>query len=352
MRKIIEQANVEKRDKYEKELRQIIFLFARFCLALILFLASPHSGACSDGKKIANDNLVKIVAKVNGKPIYESQVTHEVDKQLKKFQKHGMRGERSELKNKLKKNALNKIIEQQVLVQASRKVAIADIEKRAEEKLESMKGNFASEEEFQQYLKAKGMTAKSLMTSTKQRIRTNEYLKSQGLAKPHVSEEEIKKFYKLKKEGFKRKESVMVSHILAKVAKDAEPAEKRKAGKRAKDLRQRVVAGKDFAVIAGKHSDCARTKQAGGDLGYIKRGFMPPEFDKVAFTLKMGEVSKVIETEFGYHIIKVVDKKPAGYVPLDDVKDFIKKYLEKGIIREKIALHTKELKQKAKIEIL
>ena len=352
MRKIIEQANIAKRDKCERELRQIIFLFVRLCLAIVLSLALPHSGICSDGKKTANDDFGKVVAKVNGEPIYESQVTHEVDKQLKKFKKHGMHGERSELKNKLKKNALNKIIEQQILVQASRKVAIADIEKRADEKLESMKGNFASEEEFKQYLKAKGMTAKSLMISTKQRIRMNEYLKSRGLAKPHVSEEEIKKFYEQKKDGLKRKESVMVSHILARVAKDAEPVERRKAVERAKDLRRRVVAGKDFAVIAGKYSDCARTKQAGGDLGYIKRGFMPPEFDKVAFTLKMGEVSNVIETEFGYHIIKVVDKKPAGYVPIDDIKDFIKKYLEKGILREKIALHTKELKQKAKIEIL
>ncbi|MEA1933133.1 MAG: peptidylprolyl isomerase [Thermodesulfobacteriota bacterium] len=351
MRKIIEQADIEKRDKSEKESRQIIFLFARFCLALIVSFALPHSGICSDGKT-PNDNLVKIVAKVNGEPIYESQVTHEVDKQLQKFQKHGMRGLRPELENKLKKNALNKIIDQHILVQASRRAAIADIEKRAGEKLESLKGDFASKEEFQQYLKAKGMTAKSLMTSTKQRIRMNEYLKSRGLAKPHVPEEEIKKFYELKKDGFKRKESVMVSHILARVAKDTEPAERRKAGERAKDLRRRVVAGKDFAVIAGKYSDCARTKQAGGDLGYIKRGFMPPGFDEVAFTLNKGEVSKVIETEFGYHIIKVVDKKPAGYVPIEDVKDFIKKYLQKGILREKIALHTKELKQKAKIEIL
>ncbi len=327
------------------------FLSALFCLALILSLALPHSGACSDEKKPSNDNLEKIVAKVNGEPIYESQVTHEVDKQLQKFKKHGMRGARPELENKLKKNALNKIIDQQILVQASQKVAIADIEKRAGEKLESMKADFSSEEEFQQYLKAKGMTTKSLMTSTKQRIRMNEYLKSQGLAEPHVSVEEIKKFYKQGKDGFKRKESVMVSHILVRVAKDAEPAERQKGRDRAKELRQRVVAGKDFAEIAGKYSDCARTKQAGGDLGYIKRGFMPPGFDEVAFTLKMGEVSEIIETEFGYHIIKVVDKKPAGYVPLEDVKNFIKKYLEKRILREKIALHTKELKQKAKIEI-
>lgn len=328
------------------------FFVLRFCLALILSLVLPHSGACSDGKKPSDDNLGKIVARVNGEPIYESQVTHEVDKQLQKFKKHGMRGARPELENKLKRNALDKIIDQQILVQASRKVAIADIEKMAGEKLESMKGKFASEEEFQQYLKAKGMTTKSLMTSTKQRIRMNEYLKSQGLAEPHVSEEEIKKFYEQGKDGFKRKESVMVSHILVRVTKDAEPAERQKARERAKDLRRRIVAGKDFAEIAGKYSDCARTKQAGGDLGYIKKGFMPPVFDEVAFTLKMGEVSEVIETEFGYHIIKVVDKKPAGYVPLADVKDFIRKYLQKGILREKIVLHTKELKQKAKIEIL
>lgn len=78
---------------------------------------------------------------------------------------------------------------------------------------------------------------------------------------------------------------------------------------------------------------------------------MPPKFDEVAFSLKMGQVSEVIETQFGYHIIRAVDKKPAGYVPLEDVKDFINKYLQREALRKEIALHTQKLRQKAKIEV-
>ena len=327
------------------------FLFFLFCLALILAFILLHSARCSDETRPFNNNSGNIVAKVNGKPIYESRVTREVDKQLQKFGRHGMRGTRPDLENRLRKNALKRIIDREILVQASQKVVIPDIDKRAREKLESMKTDLTSEKKFQQYLKARGMTARTLMISMKKDIRMNEYLKSRGLADSHVSEEETRGFYDQRKEVFKRKESVMVSHILVRVTNDADKEDIDRARQRVEDLRRRIAAGKDFAEIAKKHSDCIRTKQTGGDLGYIKRGFMPPKFDEVAFSLKMGQVSEVIETQFGYHIIRAVDKKPAGYVPLEDVKDFINKYLQREALRKEIALHTQKLRQKAKIEV-
>ena len=171
------------------------------------------------------------------------------------------------------------------------------------------------------------------------------------MADIEVSEEEIKKFYKLGKNNFKKDETVKVSHILISVEKEAEPDAKLKARGKAVDIKRMLAEGKDFVEIASTDSDCARTKPGGGDLGYIKRGYMPLAFDKTAFALKKGEVSDVIETRFGYHIIKLVDRQPAGFVPLDQVRDFIGKYLQEGLRREKIAAHVQELKQKARIEV-
>jgi peptidyl-prolyl cis-trans isomerase C len=327
------------------------FLLTLSCLALILSLSHPNIAICSDQKEASGDNAGKVIARVNGIPIYEDQITMEVNKKLRKLKKFGMHNQQPELVNKLNKQALDRIIDQELLNQASRKLVIPDIENQVRAKLALIKEKFKSEEKFQRYLKAKRLTLESLTTTTRQNIYLNEYFKSRGLADIEVSEEEIEKFYKQGKNNFKRDETIRISHILVSVEKDANPDAKLKALGKAADIKRMLSEGKDFAEIANTYSDCSRTKQVGGDLGYIKRGYMPPEFDKAAFALKKGEVSDVIETRFGYHIIKLVDRQPAGFVPLEQVRDFIRKYLQKGLMREKITAHVQELKQRARIEI-
>jgi peptidyl-prolyl cis-trans isomerase C len=327
------------------------FLLTLSCLALILSLSHPNIGICSDQKEAPRDNSRKVIAKVNGIPIYEDQITMEVNKKLRKLKNFGMHNQQPELVNSLRKQALERIIDQELLNQASRKLVIPDIENQVRAKLVLIKEKLKSEEKFQRYLKAKKLTLESLTTTTRQNIYLNEYFKSQGLADIQVSEEEIKKFYEQGKNNFKKDETVKVSHILVSVEKDANPDAKLKARGKALDIKRMLSEGKDFAEIANTYSDCSRTKQVGGDLGYIKRGYMPPEFDQAAFALKKGEVSDVIETRFGYHIIKLVDRQPAGFVPLEQVRDFIGKYLQKGLRREKITAHVQELKQRARIEI-
>ncbi len=102
--------------------------------------------------------------------------------------------------------------------------------------------------------------------------------------------------------------------------------------------------------MAKEHSEDGRAS-VGGDLDYIKRGYMPAEFDKVAFALKKDKISEVVQTKHGYHIIKVVDKKPEGIAPYDEIRDFIRKYLQDRIAKKKLATQIEELKKKAKIEI-
>jgi peptidyl-prolyl cis-trans isomerase C len=328
------------------------FLLTLSCLALILSLSHPNIGICSDQKEAPGDNAGKVIARVNGIPIYEDQITMEVNKKLRKFKNRSLENQPPELANSLRKQALKQIIDQELLNQASRKLVIPDIENQVRAKLVLIKEKLKSEEKFQRYLKAKKLTLESLTTTTRQNIYLNEYFKSRGLADIQVSEEEIKKFYEQGKNNFKKDETVKVSHILISVEKDANPDAKLKARGKALDIKRMLSEGKDFAKIANTYSDCSRTKQVGGDLGYInKRGYMPPEFDQVAFALKKGEVSDVIETRFGYHIIKLVDRQPAGFVPLEQVRDFIGKYLQKGLMREKITAHIQELKQRARIEI-
>jgi peptidyl-prolyl cis-trans isomerase C len=214
-----------------------------------------------------------------------------------------------------------------------------------------MRRKYPSEEQFKSMLEAKKLTEQDLRESTRKKIYVDEYLEKNGMRNPEVPEKKIKEYYQSNKKSFQREESIRVSHILVKVDENAEPEAKEKARAKTEKLRKELIAGKDFAEIAKEHSEDANALQ-GGDLGYIRRRYMPPEFDQAAFALKKDTLSSIVKTKYGYHIIKVVDKKPGGIAPYDDVKDFIIKYLQGSYARENMTSHIRELKKKADIEIL
>ena len=309
-----------------------------WCLPYFILTLSAYSEQI-----ISTENTDEVVAKVNGKPIYENQLDVELTRQL---QKH--KNPQPEIIEKLRQNALDKVIEREVLFQASQNLDIPDADEKAEENFLAIKEKIGSEERFQSYLKAYKQTSQQMRTTARQKIFMDEYLKRQGLLEPAVSEEEIKAFYQ--KASFKREEAVHLKHILVAIDEEAEPTEKEQLRQKAEKLRRMIIEGADFSELAKEHSDSAEAEKAGGDLGYIKRDYMPAEFDKVVFSLKDNEVSHIIETKFGYHIVKLIDKRPAGNTPYDEVHDFIKKYLQNQRRPQMIAAHIEELKLKAKIE--
>jgi peptidyl-prolyl cis-trans isomerase C len=275
----------------------------------------------------------------------------QVEDALRKFKRHGMRKDSPDMVKRLQKKVLGEVIAQELLYQASKTLIIPDMEEKITDKIKVMKSRYPSEERFEDSLKAKNLTINDVRESIKRSISIDEYLKKKGIRNPEVPEADIKEYYEKHKDNFKRKEFVRVSQILIKVANDAKPEEKELSRKKTEKIRQEILEGKDFAEMAKEHSGCERSATNGGDLGYIERGYMPQEFDKAAFALKKDEVSDVVQTNFGYHIIKVVDIRPEGIAPYDEVKDFIGKYLQQDIAKKKITSHIEGLKEKAKIEI-
>ena len=197
----------------------------------------------------------------------------------------------------------------------------------------------------------KNLTIESARGALRTRVYVDEYLKRKGISEPQISEERIREAYDLSPETYTREETVEVSHILIAVEEDAGVEEKEQASQRAAKLREQILNGKNFAEMAKENSDC-NSAPGGGDLGTIKRGYMPREFDDVAFATEKDAVSTVVKTKFGYHIVKVSDKKSAGITPYEEVRDFIKKFLQEQESTKKRAAHIAELKKEAKIEIL
>lgn len=146
-----------------------------------------------------------------------------------------------------------------------------------------------------------------------------------------ISEAEIKNYYTRHKEDeFTEEEEVKARHILLKVETDASEEDKSKVKAKALDVLKKVKEpGADFAALAEKYSDDPGSAKKGGDLGFFKRGRMVPEFEEVAFKLNSGEISDLVESTFGYHIIKVEEKKERRVKTLDEARNEIQRKLAK-----------------------
>ena len=172
----------------------------------------------------------------------------------------------------------------------------------------------------------------------KKRVVVEAFLKKKVEEQAGITDADLQKFYDQNKDKFKTGEQVKASHILVKSEQEAQ------------DIQAQLKKGANFEELAKKHSvDSAGAK--GGDLGWFGKGSMIPEFEKVAFSLKEGEVSGIVKTQFGYHIIKLTGKRPAGIRPFDEVKDQIKAALLPEKQQEVFKKLKEDLKKSAKLSI-
>lgn len=178
---------------------------------------------------------------------------------------------------------------------------------------------------------------KQIEDATKE-IVIKEYLKKEIEQKVTVSDADAKTFYDGNKDKFKEPEKIKISHILV----DTEPE--------AKDILAKLKGGADFATLAKEKSKCP-SKDKGGDLGLIGKGQTVPEFEKAAFALQPGQLSDVVKSQFGYHIIKVTEKQPERELSFDEVKDKLKQMLLSQKQKERFDSLVKELKDRNKVVI-
>jgi peptidyl-prolyl cis-trans isomerase C len=287
-----------------------------------------------------------LAAKVNGQPIYEDQLEARVEANLRQYKKRSHSGKvEPELEKEMQRQVLDKFIVTELFYQASLSLKIPDIEKRITEEMAKAKQTDHPD------MGREKISDAALRENIRRKLYLTEYLAKVDLVDPQPPEAEIKAYYEKNKKAFANgKDRVEVRHILIQVAKDATPEEKDEARKKIEQARQLILEGKPFDEAAKEYSDDANAPR-GGNMGYIEPAYMPPEFDKVAFSLEPGKLSDIVETEFGYHVLEVLDVRAKGTVPpYDQLKNFLGKYLQEGLIKKKMAAHTKSLRENAKIE--
>lgn len=290
----------------------------------------------------------EVVATVNGTAITRAEMDRAMNFML--AQNRISSPLSAEEKKKAEAAVLDQLISAELLYQAGKKLEVKDIDKLVETQMTQGRARFPSPDAYDKALKASGLTEKDLKEFARKEIYINNLIEKQIASKVSVTDEEIKKFYDENKDKFKHEEAVQASHILVGTDPKATADDKKKAREKAEAILKRVKGGENFAEIAKKESTCPSSAN-GGDLGYFSKGQMVPAFESAAFALKPGEVSQVVETQFGYHIIKVTDKKQAGTDSFDDVKQKISGYLKAQEIQKGISEYVEKLRKEGKIDI-
>lgn len=286
-----------------------------------------------------------VVAKVNGVVILSIE--------LRRAKKVMLRGQAvpPEQQAEVDKQALNQLVTAELLYQAAAKMDVKDLDKQIDAKLAQGKARFAKEEDFVKAIKDLEMDEKDLREYTRRDLIISKFVESTIVSKIKVTEEDARTFYTQNPDKFTRSETVKASHILIGVDEKAAPEEKKKAAEKAGMLRKELAGGADFAVLAKGNSTCPSSQQ-GGDLGFFGKGQMVPAFETAAFALKPGEISDVVETPFGYHIIKLTERKAAETVSFKEAQPKIEEFLRGQKINDAVGEFVSEAKKTAKIEIL
>ncbi|MBW3112393.1 peptidylprolyl isomerase [Bacillus sp. MCCB 382] len=232
--------------------------------------------------------------------------------------------------------ALDTLIAEKIVKLESEKKDLTVKDSEIDKELENIKGQYDSEDAFNEALASSG----SNLDSVKENIKT--YLLTEKLLKDRVSitDDQIKEYFDANKDSFAQEEQVEASHILVDDEKTAE------------EVKKKLDDGGDFAELAKEYSTDTSNAESGGELGYFGKGEMVQEFDDKAFAMKKGEISEPVKTEFGYHIIKVTGKKEAKEAVLDDHKDEIKDILFDQALQTEYGTWLQEKKEDYKIENL
>jgi peptidyl-prolyl cis-trans isomerase C len=232
-------------------------------------------------------------------------------------------------KSRVRGQALEGMIMERLLDDEVKKAGITVTDKDVNDKVsEILTQQGVTLDGFKQMLQMQGITFEQFMQQIDKGVRYEKLMDKQ-VGQIDINDAEALAFYEENKDDFNTPEQVQASHILIKVAPTATPEEKAAAKEKIEKILKQVKEGGDFAALARENSDCP-SKAKGGDLGLFEKGQMVKEFEDAAFGLQPGKVSDVVETQFGYHIIKVTDHKAAGLTAFEKVKGDIVKNLQQG----------------------
>lgn len=288
------------------------------------------------------------IALVNGEAITKADFDREVQSAQLQVTASGRVMDENQIAS-LKKEVLERLINIVILYQESSRRGIVVEEAAVSEKMKALKAGFPSEEEFKNALNKSEISEPALKEQIQKGLMVDEFVSRDFFNKVTVTDTESRSYYDSHPEAFKDPEQVRVSHILIKVTPEADKEQKIKSRHEMEKIQKRVKGGEDFSSLAGQFSECP-SKAQGGDLGFLRRGQTVKPFEEAAFSLQPGQTSDIVETIFGYHLVKVTEKKPEGTISFEAVKEKLAQYLKQQKAQEELNRFIEKIKASSKVE--
>jgi parvulin-like peptidyl-prolyl isomerase len=314
----------------------------KFLVEILIFSLMVSFVFCAD--KFSN----KILAKVGKDPILLSDFQAIANPIIEQYKKMNPKFLENGGEEKLKDNILEQMIDEKVILQEAKKNKISVTKIKLDKALNEVKSRFKTDDEFKNELAKMKMTEDSFRKKIEEQLIIMEMINTSVKDKVKApTDEDAKKYYNEHPKEMIEPELVRVRHILMKTdgKNDSEVL------KKMTDLRNKIVKDKkvEFSDYAKKYSEDKGTADRGGDVGLFAKGQMLKEFEDTAFNLNVGDISNVIKTDAGYHILKCEEKKLEQKKTFDEVKEYIKQYLYQVEMDKSIKNFILDLKKNIKI---
>jgi len=288
----------------------------------------------------------EVVARVNGQPVSGRELETIVRRQLASIGNPEWSNLRPEYRNELIYAGVISLINSRLLYEKAveSKVRATDAEVDAE--VQAFAKNFSSDGEMNAALARQFLNRDSLKKTLERDLTVAKYLNSLSQA-VNIAPEEVSKYYAENPGTFAHPDLIRASHIMLRSGES--PNLDAQAKEQAESLLTRAKKGEDFAKLARENS-VDGTASGGGDIGYVTKEVLDPDFAAAAFSMSVGEI-RMIKTKYGYHVIKLTDKKAEGVAPFDDVREELSNAMKREKAQAEMVSLINQLQQQAKIEV-
>ena len=293
----------------------------------------------------------RIVAVVNDEIITLSELNNAFEPYQAKFEATYQGPDREKARTETKLLLLNRMINGILMEQESRKTGIAIRNDELEDAIADIrKQRNLSPEEFNKALERDGITLEDFRKDIRNQFVRMKLIRRDIKSRVAVTDQEIGEYYSKHREDYEGKESVRIRQILISLPKEADPAAKEKLRADAEAIHKRLMNGESFDQLSAIYSRGPEAA-AGGDIGYIERGMIHSEVEEIAFSLPLHQISGVIESSIGFHIIQVIDRRGAGLKAIGTVREEIREKIDREKLEKKYTEWIEELRKKSHIEI-
>jgi len=286
---------------------------------------------------------------INGQPLPEEAIEFEYRRLLQFYSQHMPAEQLKAETANLRAKAVEQAIGAKLLIDEAVRLDIQVPPARVDARINSMIEQVGGREVFGMRLKENGFSEKALRQNIEQGCKVDLLIEKlcEGLNDP--TEADMRAHFEANRESYVQPERASAQHILISPATE-DDADRATAESRIESIRSEIEAGASFDDMAAAHSECPSGKQNGGSLGWFGRGMMVPEFDEAVFSMNVGELSDIIETQFGFHIIFKTGEDEGGEASFEESESKIRDLLRHDQRGRCISAHVAELREKADIQ--